>query len=1061
MDVDDVFAEAIAPRYRIERTLGEGGMAIVYLARDSRHNRFVALKVLRPEVATALGAERFLREITIAARLVHPNIIPLHDSGEVAGRLYYVMPYVEGATLRQRLDREKQLPLADVADITTQIAAALDHAHGQGVVHRDVKPDNVLLVNDRVLVADFGLARALTSASSSPLTRSGTVVGTPAYMSPEQCAPGEVVDTRSDVYALACMTFEMIAGVTPFRGATAQAMMAHQISGDPPSVCAERERCPAAVDEVLKRGLAKSPADRYQRAGEFATALREAVSSGSTSPVARGPVKSMSRQRARRWMPAGALAIAIVVGGWFVARSAGAGPALDRNLYVVFPLRMDSAATTNDLDGEDVAHMLFQAMSNWSGIRLVNDMIVNDLWSRQRPQTVEEALDAAQRLAAGELAWGELTTIGDSLEIHVVSYDVARGADATRDFTMHVARKDRGSRQLDSVIVALADSIIVGGRGPDRISVYGTRNVLASDEFRHGSGALERFDLRAAQEHFDAATQADEHFALAYLWAARVRAWRGVASPSAWQAPAKQAVRLSDSLSTTDSLHALALLDLAEGNAPRACARYRRLTQSDSMDFAAWLGLGDCNARDDAVVPDTRSRTGHAFRGSFNAAVKAYTNALMLVRSYPQAERGSVFQRLTERVLYSEESRLRRGIGVWPDTERYVAFPSFVGESLAFFPVSYERFRREDIRPPTEQIAVAWAARTKLALTRQWMDAFRNSPDAQAAYASALETAAAIDGSAAGLPEALRLARLAAQRTDSADLRLYRAVAVVRLLLKADSLGAARRLADSLLAVTRNPTPYQAGFLANLAALTGSATRAASLLRLAATDSTHVPFLDATGRPLVLPGELMPSILALRVYAALGAPRDSILGTYRRVGRMLQRTQPAQSLQAMRRLVLATPAIVATEDLGARELVRARGTDALLDMRAAVARHDSTGAREAGVRFEALADRYLPGSVGIDRSTAYATMLVAIGDSMAAARVLDDAIDAVPRARSILLEVAPQAAAIGRAFLLRTQLAIGVGDTATARRCFREVDALWSGGDSEVKLALSAVRRRL
>jgi tetratricopeptide (TPR) repeat protein len=1057
MDVDDAFAEAIAPRYRIERTLGEGGMPIVYLARDSRHGRLVALKVLRPEVATTLGAERFLREITIAARLVHPNILPLHDSGEAAGRLYYVMPYVEGATLRQRLDREKQLPLADVADITSQIAAALDYAHAQGVVHRDVKPDNVLLVHDRVLVADFGLARALTSAASTPLTRTGTVVGTPAYMSPEQCAPGEVVDARSDVYALACMTFEMIAGVTPFRGATAQAMIAHQISGEPPSVCAERERCPQAVDDVLKRGLAKSPADRYQGAGELAVALAHAVREGSSRPS--GAAEEAVRRRRRRWMPAGVLALAIVVGGWFVARNAGAGPALDRNVYVVFPFRQDSGLQASDVDGEEAARLLDNAISRWDGIRLVDNMRVSDLWTRQRPLTVDDALRAAERLTAGILAWGEVTPLGESLEIHVVAYDVSGGVGASREFTTYLPRDDPDGRRVDSVFTALADSVVVGGRGPHGLSVTGTHSVKARDEFNLGSEALNRFELRAAQAHFDAAVLADDHFALAHLWAARVRAWRGNAEPREWLADAAQAVRLSDSLSTIDKTHALALLDLAERRASDACRRYRAMTVGDSTDFAAWLGLGDCNARDDAVVRDARSPTGFVFRGSYWTAVRAYRRALALVPSFHQAERGAAFGRLASRVLPTEESTLRRGVGVPPDTQRYVAFAAFPAETLAYFAVPYELAKRGTIQQPTESRAVVWAAATMRDLMRDWIDAFPASPDAQAAYSLALEASSAIDGSMSDMPQALELARRAAAHTDSADQRVVREVAVVRLLLKFDSVAAARRLADSLLAVNPSPSPPLAGYLANLAALTGRARRAAALLRVAAADTNHIPFLGADGRRLVLPGDLMPDILALRVYAALGLPHDSVQAIHGRVLKMLDYSIPRSSVPSMRRTVLTTPAILAEEDLGATELVKGPGDNLLLEMRAALARHDVMDARAAGARFERNVESYSPGTPGIDQMTAYASMLLTIGDTALATRQLDAALSALPRARSILLEATPQAAAVGRAMMLRATLAAHEGDRATARRWGIRVAELWSGADVEARSQVEALRR--
>jgi tetratricopeptide (TPR) repeat protein len=1062
MDVDETFAAAIAPRYQIERKLGEGGMALVYLARDSRHDRLVALKVLRPEVATTLGAERFLREIAIAARLVHPNILPLHDSGEAAGRLFYVMPYVEGATLRQRLDREKQLPLADVADITSQVAAALDYAHAQGVVHRDVKPDNVLLVNDRVLVADFGLARALTSASSSPLTRTGTVVGTPAYMSPEQCAPGEAVDARSDVYALACMTFEMIAGVTPFRGATAQAMMAHQISGDPPSVCAERERCPRALDEVLKRGLAKSPADRYQRAGELAAALREGVGERTSGPSALdATATSRSRTKRRAVLMGSALSLAIVLGGWFVGRNAGAGPALDRSNYVVFPFRHRGAASNSWLDGDGCAQLLHNAMARWTGVHVVDDMRVGDLWARRPPRTVDEALGAAQQLRAGELAWGEVTPLGDSLSIRVVAYDVAGGKGASRQFTMLISRNEGDANHLQRVFEALADSIIIGGVGLRGIDVLGTHDLHALQEFVFASRARDRFDLPSAQEHFDAAVRFDDDFALAHLWAARIRAWRGTADPSSWLRDASQAVRGSASLSTRDGLHARALQNLANGQATDACRRYRALTIGDSTDFAAWLGLGDCNALDNTVVRDGRSPTGYVFRGGYWTAVDAYQRALALVPSFHEAERGAAFARLARRVLPTEESSWRRGVGVAPDTERYVAFPSFPADSLAYFPVPYRLATLENVHSPTEHRAVVWAASKMRDLMRGWYEALPKSVDAQSAYSLALETADAVDGSTSDLPQALQLARHAAANTDSANLRLYREIAVVRLLIKSDSMTSAGRIADSLLASDTAPTPYQAGYLANLAALAGRARRAAELARLAAGDSVHVPFLGLDGKSLVLPGDLMPSILALRAFASLDEPRDSVRATYSHIAGALARSLPASTMPAIRLKVLSTPAFLTAEDLGVSELATARVTDPLLAMRAAVVRHDRRAARAAGGRFTSQLDAVAPGTMGIDRMTAYSRMLLSIGDTAEATRQLDAALNALSRARTILLEVTPQAGAVGRTLLLRAQLALAARDRPTARRRFAQVDALWRHADPELRAKLEAVRRQL
>src|SRR5881398_3244428 len=209
---------ALADRYTIERELGRGGMATVYLAQDRKHHRQVGIKVLKPELAAALGPERFLREIETAARLNHPHILPLHDSGEATGLLYYVMPYVEGETLRNRLDRAGQLPVAEAVQIVREVADALSHAHSHDVVHRDIKPENILLEAGHAVVADFGIARAITAAGGEQLTATGLAVGTPAYMSPEQAAGDSVLDGRSDVYALGCVLYEMLAGEPPFTG---------------------------------------------------------------------------------------------------------------------------------------------------------------------------------------------------------------------------------------------------------------------------------------------------------------------------------------------------------------------------------------------------------------------------------------------------------------------------------------------------------------------------------------------------------------------------------------------------------------------------------------------------------------------------------------------------------------------------------------------------------------------------------------------------------------------------------------------------------------------------
>jgi eukaryotic-like serine/threonine-protein kinase len=264
---------AFRDRYRIERELGRGGMATVYLAQDLRHERHVALKVLHPELAATVGPERFQREIKLAARLQHPHILSVFDSGETAGQLWYTMPYVQGESLRDRLRRERQLPLDDALQITREVADALGYAHRQGIVHRDIKPENILLSEGHALVADFGVARALQAAGGEGLTETGTSVGTPAYMSPEQAMADSALDGRSDLYSLGCVLYEMLTGEAPYTGPSAQAIVAKRLIDPVPSARRLRETVPPGLDGALQRVLAKAAADRFPTADAFARAL--------------------------------------------------------------------------------------------------------------------------------------------------------------------------------------------------------------------------------------------------------------------------------------------------------------------------------------------------------------------------------------------------------------------------------------------------------------------------------------------------------------------------------------------------------------------------------------------------------------------------------------------------------------------------------------------------------------------------------------------------------------------------------------------------------------------
>ncbi|MGH7510214.1 MAG: protein kinase domain-containing protein [Gemmatimonadales bacterium] len=505
----------IGDRYRIQRELGHGGMATVYLATDLKHGRPVAVKVLRAELAHAIGPERFLREIEIAARLSHPNILPLHDSGEADGLLYYVMPYVEGESLRDHLDRERHLPLDEAVRIARNVADALTHAHTHGVVHRDIKPENVLLSGGQFVVADFGIARA-ADAAGTRLTETGLALGTPAYMSPEQSSGERGADARSDIYSLGCLVYEMLGGEPPFTGPTAQAVMARHAIDPVPSLRTLRPTVPQGVERVVQKALAKVPADRFATADQFATQLARASTAESIAAETR---RARSARRRRTWGTAAGVLL-LGAGGWWVSGMVEE-PAIRR--LAVLPL----ANLTNDPEQEYFAQGMHDALI--SELAQAGVPVIGRTSVMQYQQTIKPAREITRELNADAVVEASVARSGDSVFIRAQLVD---GGTEQTLWAGAYAGDLRSVQALHRQVTRAIAGEVRSALTPEaeaRLSDAQPVNPEAYEAYLKGMFHWRRAtpqDLETAEQYFRLALTRDPGYALAHagialVWVAR------------------------------------------------------------------------------------------------------------------------------------------------------------------------------------------------------------------------------------------------------------------------------------------------------------------------------------------------------------------------------------------------------------------------------------------------------------------------------------------------------------------------------------------------------------
>jgi serine/threonine-protein kinase len=458
---------ALAGRYAVERELGQGGMATVYLADDLKHHRKVAVKVLRPELGAVLGPDRFAREIRIAAGLTHPHILPLYDSGDADGLLFYVMPYIRGESLRQKLAREKQLPVDEALRIVRQVASALDHAHAIGLIHRDIKPENILLHEGEAMVADFGIALAAGAAPGERLTASGLMVGTPQYMSPEQAAGERSPDARSDVYSLACVLYELLAGDPPYTGATAQMVIAKRFTDPVPRVRRLRPAVPPAVEHALVKALAGVPADRFPSAGAFAGALTELAADAVRSPS-----------------------------------------------VAVLPFLNLSADPENEFFTDGITEDVIAQLSKIRSLKVISRTSVMPF--RKREQSLREI---AAKLDVATLLEGSVRRVGDRVRI------VAQLIDAEADRHLWTETYDRQLTDIfaiqSDVALQIASALRAELSRDERARIHRkpTSDIRAYQLYLQGRYCYTRYteeSIRKGIEYFEQAIAADPGYALAY-----------------------------------------------------------------------------------------------------------------------------------------------------------------------------------------------------------------------------------------------------------------------------------------------------------------------------------------------------------------------------------------------------------------------------------------------------------------------------------------------------------------------------------------------------------------
>ncbi len=974
-----------ANRYTIERELGRGGTATVYLATDSETSKPVALKVLHRELAESVAADRFLREFRLNAALRHPHVTPILDSGQFDRDLYLVMPHMEGGSLRLRLEKERQLSVDAVVEVVRSIGSALQHAHERGLIHRDVKPENILFSGDRAYLSDFGIARGMERSTGDSTTSSGIVRGTPAYMSPEQASGDHHLDGRTDQYSFGCVVYEMLAGLPPFHGPTQESTIALRFRHAPRAINVYRPSVPRGLERVIEKAMSLAPADRYANMGEFVKAFEAAV---AEPPGSVGPERSTSHADRRRALLKFAVGVVVLaaVSAYGVTRFwlGRTGLPTDSTQIVVFPAET-GAIVANGGSPQELFHT---ALRRWQGLHVV---------------AIDRTLDAFARRRAGRLTLDDMNAIATSLGarrfIVVKSVQTPTGPALfaeyrdVQDGSLYSAQMELPVEpsHIATTYATLADSMVLRGQsdgGPS--GGLGPRHLFATQAFIRAADARQEWSLARADSEIELALSLDARFSRAYLWQAQQGSWRGFPAQR-WIVSAERALRDTAALTSQERSMAYALAYLGHGQYPEACATYRSLVRADSMNFVGWYGLGECNRNDHIVVADRRSPSGVRFRASLQEAITSYRRSFQLIPSTYRGFQQDGYGRL-RRLLFIDGNAWSPGSFLGDPSRTFWGIGAVAGDSIVFVPwprgdVTSQRV--SNTSPP----AVVMRLRTIFdTVVTRWANTFPRSAGTKEALAISME----LRGDPTALDTMQAAERLA---TDPAE-RLRLAVSRLSMWFKLSASGSGAGLsrvatsADSLLANTPPRTPQIAGLLAPIAAMTGRCALTERLLRQSAP--------SLASEDAQLPRDVLADIVGLEgvVYAGC-RPKD----VWRRLDDISGRLPSAVSDLSQQRdymqLNVIVRSIVPPDSAWVERLANA-GRTLVAERQLAERKPDSARIQLTSV---ARARRgALPGQVTADAVVAEAEVWLVMSDTAHAIASLESALGTARQATSLITD---------------------------------------------------------